>query len=120
MACHISQYSSLPVVLTDNMILRKGKAVELRDEDLPKINTLLQVVVTKILPQGRRFRRTTKLGILNFAQPNEVNRFEEIYLDESFVQELVPPNHVVRIDQLKTTNKIYKSFNGSREGIEEI
>ena len=107
----MSQYDILKVFRTGNMTLFKSKTVELRDGDFLRIDTLLQAKTTEVFLQGRRFRRTTKLRDLKSARPNEVCWFEEVYLDESYVEEMIPLDHVVRIRQLKMTNEIYESLN---------
>ena len=107
----MSQYNILHILQTDNMILRKGKTVELHDGDFLKIDALLQAETTEIFLQGRRFCRTSELADINSARPNEVCWFEEIYLDESFEEEMIPLQDVVRIRQLIITNMTYESFN---------
>ncbi|KAL8797177.1 MAG: hypothetical protein Q9195_000644 [Heterodermia aff. obscurata] len=106
-----SQYEILQIFQSGNMTLKKSKTVELRDGDFLKIDTLLQAETTEVFLQGRRFRRTTKLEDLKSARPNEVCWFEEAYLDESYVEEMIPLDHVVRIRKLKMTNILFKSFN---------
>ena len=107
----MSQYDVLSVFQTGNMTLKKRKTVELRDGDFLKIDTLLQAETTEVFLQGRRFRRITKLDDLKPARPNEVCWLEDVYLDESYVEEMIPLNRVVRVRQLKMTNMIYESFN---------
>ena len=107
----MSEYTILQKFETDNATLRKSRTVELRNGDFLKIDTLLQAETTEVFLQGRRFRRTTKLKDLHLARPNEVCWFEEIYLDESFAEELVPLDHVVRARKLRMTNKTFESFN---------
>ena len=104
-------YDVLQVFQTGNMTLKKSKTVELRDGDFLKIDTLLQTETTEVFLQGRRFCRTTKLGDLKSARPNEVCWFEEMYLDESYVEDMIPLDHVVRVRQLKMTNKTFKELN---------
>ena len=107
----MSQHTILQLFQSDNMTLRKGKTVELRDGDFLKIGTLLEAETTEVFLQGRRFRRTTRLKDLKSARPNEVCWFEEIYLDQSFAEEMIPLDDVVRVRQLRMTNKTYESFN---------
>ena len=107
----MSQHTILQLFQSDNMTLRKGKTVELRDGDFLKIGILLQTETTEVFLQGRRFRRTTRLEDLKSARPNEVCWLEEIYLDQSFAEEMIPLSDVVRVRQLRMTNKVYESFN---------
>ena len=109
----MSQCEVLQEFRTGSMTLRKRKTVELRDGDFLKIDALLQAETTEVFLQGRRFRRTTKLQDLKSARPNEVCWFEEVYLDESYVEEMIPLDHVVRVRQLKMTNRNFESFNVS-------
>ena len=95
------------------MALRKNKTVELRDGDFLKIDIILQANTNEVFLQGRRFRRTTRLGGIVSGHPNEVCWIEEMYLDGSFVEATISVDHVVRIRQLRLTNKAYQSFNVS-------
>lgn len=93
------------------MTLRKRKTVELSDGDFLKIDIILQIDTNEVFLQGRRFRRTTRLEGIVSGRPNEVCWLEEIYLDESFVEDTISVDHVVRIRRLRLTNKTYESFN---------
>ena len=106
-----SQYDVLQVFYIDKAALRKSKTVELKDGDFLKIDIILQADTTEVFLQGRRFRRTTRLGGLVSGRPNEVCWMEEIYLDESYVEAMIPVDHVSRIRRLRMTNKPYQSLN---------
>ena len=108
-----SQYDVLSVFVVGNMVLRKGKTVELQDGDFLKIDIILQADTNEVFLQGRRFRKTTRLGGIVSGRPNEVCWIEEMYLDGSFVEETISVDHVIRIRQLRLTNKAYQSLNVS-------
>ena len=108
-----SPYDVLPVFAIGSMALRKGKTVELQDGDFLRIDIIIQANTNEVFLQGRRFRRTRRLGGIVSGRPNEVCWIEEIYLDGSFVEENISVDHVVRIRQLRLTNKTYQSLNVS-------
>ena len=92
------------------MTLRRGKTVELNNGDFLRIDRILQAITTEVFLLGRRFRRTTRLGGIVTGQPNEVCWIEEKFQDGFSIAEEVPLAHVVRLRQLRLTNKAYKDL----------
>ena len=103
-------YNVLDYFQSDNMTLRKGKTVELNDGDFFKIDLIVQAVTTEVFLRGRRFRRTTRLGGLISGRPNEVCWIKESFQDGSGTEEEVPLANLVRMRQLRLTNKAYKDL----------
>ena len=93
------------------MLLRKGKTVELRDGDFFRIRLIIQTDTREIFLQGLRFQRCYKLDGILTRHANEVYWIEEIFLDESAEEENVPLLSVLRLRQLRMTNKRYQSCN---------
>ena len=92
------------------MTLRRGKTVELNDGDFLRIDSVLQAMTTEVFLQGRRFRRTTRLGGIVTGRPNEVCWIEERFQDGFSTAEDVPLGHVVRLRQLRLTNRAYRDL----------
>ena len=92
------------------MTLRKGKTVEIKDGDFLRIDNVLEALTTEVFLQGRRFRRTTRLGGIVTGHPNEVCWIEEIFQDGFSTAEDIPLADVVRLRQLRLTNKAYKDL----------
>lgn len=104
------EYDILNYFQSDNMTLKKGKTVELKDGDFLRIDTVLQIMTTEVFLQGRRFRRTTRMGGIVTGQPNEVCWIQENFQDGFSNSEDVPLASVIRLRQLRLTNKAYKDL----------
>ena len=101
----------LQVFSCGNMILRKGKTVELRSGDFFRIHLITQLYTTEVFLHGLTFQRAYKLGGLVPKHANEVYWVEERFLDEPLEDKEVPLSDVVRIRQLRMTNKTHEALN---------
>lgn len=95
----------------DNMLLRKGKTVELKDGDFFRIRLILQTDTMGVCLQGLRFQRSYKMDGILTKHANEVYWIEEIFLDGSAEDENIPLEAILRLRQLKMTNKRYETMN---------
>lgn len=105
------QQSNLSTFHSGNMLLRKGKTVELKSGDFLRIRLIVQADTTEVYLQGPRFQRSHKLDGIVTKHANEVIWVEEIFMDGSVEEEEIPLGEVLRIRKLRTTNKRYESLN---------
>jgi len=105
------QRSSLSTFHSGNMLLRKGKTVELKGGDFLRIRLIVQADTTEVYLQGLRFQRSHKLDGIVTKHANEVIWVEEIFIDGSVEKEEIPLGEVLRMRKLRMTNKRYESLN---------
>ena len=105
------QPNVLQTFRSGNMILRKGKTVELKSGDFLRIRLIIQADSTEVFLQGLKFQRSYKLGGIVTKHANEVCWVEEIFLDGSAEDEEIPLSEVLRVRQLRMTNKTYEILN---------
>lgn len=96
------------------MTLRPGKSVELLDGDFLRIKSIWQdAQTTEVILRGPLMRRTRKLEGLMARKLNETCWVKEVFLDGSSDLDDVPLGSVLRIRQLRMTNKPFNEFNVS-------
>lgn len=94
------------------MTLRAGKTVELLDGDFLRIKSMWQDVwTTEVILCGPLMRRTRELEGLMARKLNETCWIKEVFLDGSSEVDDVPLGSVLRIRQLRMTNRPFKEFN---------
>ncbi len=105
-------YSRLDSFRSDGKTFREGKTVELIHGDFLRIKSIWQdCQTTEVFLRGWLLRRSRYLGGFMTPQLNETCWIQEIFLDGSGEPEDVPLHLVLRIRQLRMTNKPYEQFN---------
>lgn len=104
--------SRLASFRSDNKTFRPGKTVELENGDFVRIKSVWQdLQTTEVFLCGPLLRRTRKLGGLMACKLNETCWVQEDFLDGSGEPEDVPLGSVLRIRQLRMTNRPYEHYN---------
>ena len=102
---------SLETFRSGNMLLRKGKTVELKSGDFFRIRVIVRTRSTEVFLQGLKYQRSFKLDGLLTKHANEVYWTEEIFQDGSAQEENISLGEVLRLRQLRMTNKSYEALN---------